>query len=246
MSTANTTPHIDAETMEKPGVFKTVHFNQNKSAVVVEFIGTFLFVLTIPLSSISNAEVAPLAIGFMLCAMIFSFGYISGGHFNPMVSFSVFLGTKGFSFGKLIVYVVAQMAGAFAAVFYCVLIHGPEFPTPNPGLNFWNMFRAFMAESVYTFVLSSVVLHVACSKQKNNNFYGFAIGFAVLAGGFSCSAISGAAFNPAVATALIVVRCLTLYCEALASLWVYWASELVGSIMAAVMYLAVLNVDEQI
>eukprot|EP00331_Platyophrya_macrostoma_P030571 CAMPEP_0176456272 /NCGR_PEP_ID=MMETSP0127-20121128/31182_1 /TAXON_ID=938130 /ORGANISM="Platyophrya macrostoma, Strain WH" /LENGTH=239 /DNA_ID=CAMNT_0017846185 /DNA_START=7 /DNA_END=726 /DNA_ORIENTATION=+ len=232
-------------TSEKPGVFKKLHFNQNKSAVVVEFIGTFLFVLTIPLSLISNEEVAPLAIGMMLCSMIFTFGYISGGHFNPMVSFSVFLCSKEFTKVKLIVYVIAQMAGAVAAVFYCVLINGTDFPTPNPGLDFWNMFRAFMAESVYTFVLSSVVLHVACSKQKNNNFYGFAIGFAVLSGSLTVYSISGAAFNPAVATALIVVRCLTLYCEAMASLWVYWGSEIVGSIMAAVMYLAVLNVDEQ-
>lgn len=234
-----------AQAGEKPGIFKKAHFNQNKSAVVVEFIGTFLLVLTIPLSVISNAEVAPIAIGFMLTAMVFSFGYISGGHFNPMVSLSVFLCTREFTKVKLFVYCIAQMAGAFAAVFYCVLIHGPQFPTPNPGLDMWNMFRAFMAESVFTFILSSVVLHVACSKQKSNNFYGFAIGFAVLAGGLTCAPISGAAFNPAVATSLIVVRCLTLYCEAVASLWVYWLSELVGAGMAAVMYLALLNIDDQ-
>jgi len=235
----------EAQSGIKPGIFKTLHFDENKSAVIVEFIGTFLFVLTVPLSVISNAEVAPIAIGFMLMSMVFSFGYLSGGHFNPMVSFSVFLCTKAFTKTKLIAYVVAQMAGAFAATFYCVLIHGPQFPTPNPGLDFWNMLRAFMAESVYTFVLSSVVLHVACSKQKNNNFYGFAIGFAVLSGGLTCSNISGAAFNPAVATALIVTRCLTLYCEALASIWVYWASELVGSIVAAIIYLALQNIDDQ-
>src|SRR5688572_23879193 len=49
----------------------------------VEAIGTFFFVLT-------AALVGPFAAGFMLVAMIFAGGHISGGHFNPAVSIAVF------------------------------------------------------------------------------------------------------------------------------------------------------------
>jgi len=237
--------NAEATTQGKPGVFEKLHFSTFKSAVIVEFIGTFLFVLTIPLSSISNGEVAPIAIGFMLMSMVFSFGYLSGGHFNPAVTLAVFLCNAEFKKEKLILYILAQVAASFAAAVYCIMINGPTFPVPDPGLNFYAMVRAFFVESVYTFILASVVLHVACSKQKNNNFYGFAIGMAVLSGALCAGGISGAAFNPAVATGLIVTRCLTLKCHAMASIWVYWCSELFGSIVASFFYLSLLNIDDQ-
>lgn len=229
----------------KPAVFLKHHFSNFKSAVIVECVGTFLFVLTIALSANQNAEVAPLAIGFMLMVMIFSFGYLSGGHFNPSVTLAVFLSVAEFKKEKFIMYIVAQMVGSVAAGLYYTLIRGPTLPMPMPSsLSFGAMMRAFFAESVYTFMLASVVLHVACSKQKNNNFYGFAIGMTVLAGALCVGSISGGAFNPAVATGLIVVNCLSLKCAGMASLWVYWASEILGSIVASILYLATVNIDD--
>lgn len=234
-----------AESGAKPGIFARLHFNEYMSSVIVEFIGSFLFILTIPLSSISDAEVAPLAIGFMLMAMVFSFGYISGGHFNPAVSLAVAISTD-FPIHKFILYVIAQCAGGATAAIYCVMIHGPEFPTPEPGLDIVNMIRAFLAESVYTFVLASAVLHVACSKQKNNNFYGFAIGMAVLSAAFCVGGVSGGAFNPAVATGLIVVRCFMTYCEPLANLWLFWAAEALGAIVASLFYMALSDIADDL
>ncbi|KAF5219522.1 hypothetical protein ECC02_007463 [Trypanosoma cruzi] len=225
------------------------YFSEFMSAVIVEFIGTFLLVLTVPLSGINNPEMAPFSVGFMLMSLVFSFGYMSGGHLNPMVSFAVFLSSANFGKTRMLFYFIAQMLGGVAAAFYCVLIHGNEFPVPNMGLDFLQMLRAFLAESVFTFVLTSVVLHVAVSKQRNNNFYGFAIGSAVLVGGLTCGSISGGAFNPSVATALIVVRCFVSFsesgCTPMASLWVYWASEAVGSIVGTILYLAVQNVEDR-
>ncbi|EPY40982.1 aquaporin [Angomonas deanei] len=193
----------------------------------------------------------------MLMTVVFSFGYLSGGHVNPMVTISVWLctakgnrkeGTRGFSKRRLVLYVVFQMIGGTLATLYCMMLHGREFPVPNMGLSFNQMLRGFLAESVFTFLLCSVVLHVAISKQRNNNFYGFAIGFAVLCGGLTCGPISGGAFNPAVATPLIVLRCLFSFsadgCTPLASLWVYIVSEAVGAVSASIMYLAMQKVEE--
>merc|ERR1719230_1468249 len=56
-----------------------------------------------------------------------------------------------------------------------------------------------VVEFVYTFMLCFVVLNVAVAqKTKGNNFYGVAIGFVVIAGGYGGGYVSGGAFNPAV------------------------------------------------
>lgn len=256
-TTTATAPVLNTNTIiKKFSCLQSLHLDALMSAAVVEFIGTFLLVLTVPLSIVQNAEMAPISIGFLLMSLVFSFGYLSGGHINPMVTISVWLATSTgegyatFNKRRLIMYVVAQMSGGVVAAFYCMMINGREFPVPNMGLSFNRMLRGFLAESVFTFILCSVVLHVAISKQRNNNFYGFAIGFAVLCGGLTCGPISGGAFNPAVATPLIVVRCFFSFnesaCTPMASLWVYWASEAVGAVCASIMYLALQNVGGEV
>ena len=75
---------------------------------IVEFIGTFVFLTVI----LNTATAIP--IGIALAAVIFAFGMISGGHFNPAVSFMMFV--KGdITTQTFAAYVVAQLLGGFAA-----------------------------------------------------------------------------------------------------------------------------------
>merc|ERR1719453_791966 len=99
---------------------------------------------------------------------------------------------------------------------------------PTPGFTFW---QAGLAELLYTFMLVFVVLNVACSKVHagRNQFYGLAIGFVVIAGGYGAGHISGGCFNPAVAVG-IDVSSLDLgfgWCL------MYIIAELVGAFVAA-------------
>lgn len=114
------------------------------------------------------------------------------------------------------------MLGGTVATLLCMLINGRAFPVPNMGLDFIHMLRGFFAESAYTFLLCTVVLHVAVSKQRNSNFGAFSIGFTIVCGGLTCGSISGGVFNPAIATPLIVLRCLFSFdnagCTPMASL----------------------------
>ena len=55
------------------------------------------------------------ATGAALVALIFSFGPISGAHFNPAVTMCEFLGT-GISIRDAILYLVSQLAGAVTGV----------------------------------------------------------------------------------------------------------------------------------
>ena len=74
-----------------------------------EFLGTLFFVFVI----IASGDV--LAIGAALAIVISIIGGISGGHVNPAVTLAFFV--KGtFPRSDLMTYILAQVAGGFAAV----------------------------------------------------------------------------------------------------------------------------------
>ena len=77
---------------------------------LVELIGTFVF-LSVILSSVGN----PTSIGIALAAMILFGGAISGGHFNPAVTFMTTL-NGSIDTTQAIVYVIVQLIGASLAL----------------------------------------------------------------------------------------------------------------------------------
>lgn len=206
-----------------------------QSQLLAEFLGTFLFVLTIPLATLGVGSLSPLPIGFMLAAMCFTFGYISGAHFNPAISFAVFINRK-MSLRRLIFYVIAQLLAAFLASLYGWAIVGLTLPAPQVDPNVFHVWQGLVCEMVYTFALTSVVLHVCFSRQRSNDFYGFAIGFTLTSAAFAVGGISGGAFNPAVATGTQLVACIGGNCRPLIFFWVYWIAPIGGAFAASILY----------
>src|SRR5215212_2164080 len=95
---------------------------------IVEFIGTFFFVLTVGMTVITGVAVAPLAIGCALMIMVYAGGHISGGHYNPAVTLAVFLRGK-IDAMNAVIYIVAQILGAVvAALVVGYLTTGKEVP----------------------------------------------------------------------------------------------------------------------
>lgn len=199
---------------------------------VYEFIGTFFLVLTIGMTALdpnSAGLMAPLAIGSVLAVMIFAGAHISGAHYNPAVSLAVFLRGK-LSSRDLGMYWIVQMAAALVAGYLTLYFKGN---TPQPLQN-WATMKAFLAEFLFTFALCYVVLNVASAKEtKGNSYYGFAIGFLVLAGAYAVGAVSGGAFNPAVALGLTVMNA-----SIWSNLWIFFAANLLGSACAAAVFKA--------
>jgi aquaporin Z len=77
------------------------------------------------------------------------------------------------------------------------------------------------------------VLNVATAKGTDgNSFYGWAIGFTVLVGILAVGAISGGAFNPAVA---IGGSFMNIF--AWGDLWIYLVAELAAGAVAAVVFM---------
>jgi len=75
--------------------------------------GSALFAAGIPDLGIGFAGVS-LAFGLTVLTMAYAVGHISGGHFNPAVSFGLWAGGR-FSAKELVPYIIAQCVGAIAA-----------------------------------------------------------------------------------------------------------------------------------
>uniref|UniRef100_A0A7S1Q4H5 Aquaporin n=1 Tax=Neobodo designis TaxID=312471 RepID=A0A7S1Q4H5_NEODS len=205
------------------------------SRILGEVIGTFLFVLTIPLASIGVGSLSAIPIGFMLSAMTFCFAYVSGAHFNPAITIAVFFIGR-MHIVRVGMYIAAQCGAALLATLYAAIIVGVDMPAPQ-ARSLKAVWRALMTESVFSFAVASVVLHCMYSRQRKNNFFGFAIGMTVLAGALSVGGFNGGAFNPAVATGTQLGKCvLSGDCEPLAMLWVFWAAPAAGSFAASMFY----------
>ncbi len=199
---------------------------------VYEFIGTFFLVLTVGMTVIdpnSAAFMAPVAIGSALAVMVYAGGHVSGGHYNPAVSFAVFLRGK-LALKDMGIYWIAQLLAGLVAGGLTMYFKGC--PAQSPLI--LDTLKAFLAEFLFTFALCYVVLNVALSKNtKGNSFYGWAIGFTVLIGAYSVGAVSGAAFNPAVALGITIMK-LSIW----SNLWIFFAANLLGAAVAALVFKA--------
>lgn len=197
--------------------------------LVVEFIGTFFLVLTVGLAIASAGDLAPVAIGASLMVMVFAGGHVSGAHFNPAVSTAVFLRGKMESANEYGAYVVTQLVAAIVAGLIVMVLgfdYDESIATAGVG-------KMLVAEFLFTFALAWVVLNVATARgTAGNSFYGLAIGFTVLTGAYAVGAISGGAFNPAVALGAMVMGLFSW-----GDIWLYPLATILGGAAAAWVFL---------
>lgn len=204
---------------------------------VVEFIGAFFLVLTIGFTVIEPGAgaMAPLAIGSALMVMVYAGGHISGAHYNPAVTLAVWMRGRCAS-RDVPGYMIAQVVGAVIAALIVLFVKGN--PTVQAGTP--SIVPALIAEFLYTFALCYVVLNVATSKNTSgNSFYGLAIGFTVLIGAYSVGAISGGAFNPAVAVGITVMGL-----SSVTNIWIFLVANFLGGAVAALVFNS-LNADDK-
>ena len=196
-----------------------------------EFVGTFFLVLTIGFTGIAAGPgvIPPLAIGSVLMVMIYAGGHVSGAHYNPAVTLAIFLRGRC-SAVDVLPYWIAQLAAAVAASSSVLFLKSAAAVRLDAVPS-----TIFVAEFLFTFGLTYVVLNVATAKNTaGNSYFGLAIGFTVLVGAFAVGDMSGAAFNPAVAVAAMTMGML-----AWGKLWVYLAAEFIGAAAAAMVFKAI-------
>jgi aquaporin Z len=197
--------------------------------LVAEAIGTFFLVFTVGQVVLDPGagQFAPIAIGVVLSVMIYATGHVSGGHLNPAVTFGVFLRGRATA-AELVGYWIAQVAAGLVAALVVLYLKGGGAPAATA----LPVGPALLAEFLFTFALVFMVLNVATARgTEGNSYFGFAIGGTVLVGAYAVGAISGAAFNPAVAVGVV-----TMGLARAADLWIFLVADLAGGAVAALVF----------
>lgn len=168
---------------------------------LIEFIGTFFWVLTVVLTA-NNPAIglfSPIAIGLVVMAMTYVSQHSSGGHFNPAVTLAALIG-RSIDRNDALYYVIAQVCAGVVAAAIGVFLHessgGLALATRvnESGLG------AVFAEFLGTFALVYVYLNVINTPKRDGTaFAGWAIGGILITMIYALQSLSGAVFNPAVA-----------------------------------------------
>ena len=206
--------------------------------------GSALFAAGIPDLGIGFAGVS-LAFGLTVLTMAYAVGHISGGHFNPAVSFGLWAGGR-FSAKELLPYIIAQCVGAIAAAGTLYTIASGKagfiidntkagafasngFGTLSP--DGYSMQAAFIAEFVLTLFFVLVILG-ATDKFANGKFAGIAIGLALTLIHLISIPITNTSVNPArsLSQALFVGG------EPLSQVWLFGLAPILGAIVAGFIY----------
>lgn len=199
--------------------------------ILTEFIGTFFLSITICKAAIHGSVDAyvPFAIAATLMAVIYSGGHISGAHYNPAVTISIYI-RGACNKNEVLPYVISQvLAAVSAALVVEKFLINDNFH--NVELFLLNS-EAIVAELLFTFLLAYVILNVATTESKSSNwYYGAAISLVVLAGVITVGDISLASFNPAVTSALIISGKISISAS-----WMHFLPQFAGAILAAYTY----------
>ena len=209
--------------------------------LTAEFIGTFGLVFIGAGSIVVNEASGALGLlgialahAIVLSVMVTALMRISGAHFNPAVTFGLWLANKieakdaGF-------YVLTQLVAAVAAAFLVkILLPSVAGEVTGYGVpriaSDVDLIQAILIEAILTFFLVSAVFGTAVSPEAPSGIGGFGIGlvllFDILVGG----PLTGAAVNPARAFGP----------AAIANDWIgqgaYWIGPLLGGAVAALVW----------
>lgn len=213
---------------------------------ISEFVGTFAFVfigagsvaILSPQLGASAVVGIALAHGLVLAVMISNLGHISGGHFNPAVTASVWVAGR-IETARAGLYIVSQLAGAAAGAGLLRWALPEDLWRPTNlgatliarGAGVTNL-KALLLEAALTFLLVFTVFAVAVDdrgvfKSLAGLTIGFVLAVDIMVGGL----LTGASMNPA-----------RTFGPALLSgtwddFWVYVGGPLLGGVLAATLYL---------
>ena len=223
-----------------------------------EFIGTFWLVLggcgSAVLAANFGGDGNPLGIGFVGVALAFgltvltgayALGHISGGHFNPAVSFGLWAGGR-FPLKDLLPYIVAQVLGAiFAAWILFQIASGTAsfavdpnaagafatngFGDHSPGG--YSMAAAFLCEVVMT-AMFLIIIMGATHRNAPAGFAPIAIGLGLTLIHLISIPVTNTSVNPARSTGVALLVGGT----PLAQLWMFWVAPIIGGMLGGVIY----------
>ncbi|MEC3905461.1 aquaporin Z [Tamlana sp. 2201CG12-4] len=220
-----------------------------------EFFGTFWLVFGGCGSAVFAAGYPELGIGFVgvslafgltVLTMAYAVGHISGGHFNPAVSFGLWAGGK-FEAKDLVGYIVAQLVGAFVAAgaLYLILTSNSDFVSiggfaangyGDLSPDGYTITAALIAEFLLTMFFLLIILGSTNSRAPQG-FAPIAIGLGLTLIHLISIPITNTSVNPARSTS----QALFAGGEYTAQLWLFWVAPIAGAIVAGIIHKALFD-----
>lgn len=199
---------------------------------IAELLGTFALVFcgtgAIVINQQSGGVITHVGIaitfGFIVMAMIYSLGDISGAHMNPAVTIA-FTIAKRFQLKQVLPYIMSQLIGALLA---SAVLHYlfPADQTLGATLPAGTEMQSFILEFILTFFLMLVIINVATGSKEQGMFAGLSIGSTVLLEAMFAGPICGASMNPARSISPAIISGHTEH------LWIYIAAPVAGAAFA--------------
>ncbi len=202
---------------------------------LAEGIGTYFLVLIGPGAVMVDAYThgalgvtgIALAFAFVIAAMVYALGPLSGCHINPAVTLT-FWSQRRFPARDVAPYLVAQFTGAILASLTMRTVLGPvgELGATLPHVGLLN---SFVIEWIFSFGLMLVIMSVATGNRVEDGFAGLAVGLTV---GFCAllGPLTGASMNPARSFGPALVGGLWT------GHWIYWIAPITGMMCGGRVY----------
>jgi aquaporin Z len=199
---------------------------------VAELLGTFALVFcgtgAIVINQQTNGAVSHVGIaitfGFIVMAMIYTLGSISGAHFNPAVTIAFTL-AKRFELKQVLPFIISQLSGAILASLTLKYLF-PSNETLGATLPAGTEMQSFILELILSFFLMLVIINVATGSKEQGMFAGLAIGSTVLLEAMFAGPVCGASMNPARSIAPAIISGHTEH------LWIYLVATILGAALA--------------
>lgn len=203
---------------------------------VAEAIGTYFLVLIGPGAvmveawsggAVTHVGVA-LAFAFVVIAVIYAIGHLSGAHINPAVTIG-FWSAGRFPGRDTGFYVMAQCAGAVLASLTLRWTIGPvgDLGATIPAIP---LGPAFLLEVLLSFILMFVIMAVATDARVAGELAGVAVGLTVGFDALMGGPLTGASMNPARSLGPAIAG------GGWQAHWIYWAAPILGMVLAARVY----------
>ena len=199
---------------------------------IAELLGTFALVFcgtgAIVIDQQSGGAVTHVGVaikfGFIVMAMIYALGDISGAHMNPAVTIA-FTIAKRFQLKQVLPYLISQLIGALLASVMLKYLF-PTNETLGTTLPAGSEMQSFVLEFILTFFLMLVIINVATGSKEQRIFAGLAIGSTVLLEAMFAGPICGASMNPARSISPAIIS------GHIEHLWIYIAAPVLGAVFA--------------
>jgi len=221
-----------------------------------EFFGTFWLVFGGCGSAVFAAGYPDLGIGFVgvslafgltVLTMAYAVGHISGGHFNPAVSFGLWAGGK-FEAKNLVGYIIAQLIGAIVAAgaLYVILSGKTDFATVGGfasngygelSPDGYSMTAALVAEFLLTMFFLLIILG-STNTRAPKGFAPIAIGLGLTLIHLISIPITNTSVNPARSTSQALFAAREGF---VGQLWLFWLAPIAGAIVAGFIHKALFD-----